>query len=95
MSAIAAGTPATIARSLTARGARRALTTSSNGVFTFARKAAFEKNTGLVIIVRTTDGISPSVRRKVSAARATRPGGGLSETSRLASLNAMCLAVDG
>ena len=68
---------------------RRALSTSSNGSFTFARYASREKNSGLVTIVRTTSLRSPSVRRNVSAARATSALLGVSLTNRRASLNAM------
>jgi hypothetical protein len=55
-----------------APSARRALTTSSNGVLTLARNAACEKNSRLVTIVRTTSAMSPSVRENVAAARLTR-----------------------
>jgi hypothetical protein len=68
---------------------RSALVTSSNGDFTFARYAARLKNSGLVTIVRTTSRMSPSVRWKVSAARATSDGGGESLTNRTTSLCAM------
>ena len=65
--------------------ARNALTTSSNGDFTFARYASAAKNSGDVTIVRTVSRMSPLVRLNVSAARSTSDAGGSSLTNRRAS----------
>src|SRR3954470_852019 len=46
-------------------------------------------------MVRMTSRMSPSVSRNRAAARSTRPGGGVSETKRRASLVAMYRALAG
>jgi len=74
------------ASSTSAPEARAALTANSKGVFTFAARAAGEANSGDVTIVFTTARMSPSVLRKVSAARSTSAFGGSSDTNRRTSL---------
>ena len=69
-----------------APNARAALTTSSNGDFTFARYALSEKNSGEVRIVRSVSRRSPSVRVNVCAARSTKAFDGVSLTKRRESL---------
>jgi hypothetical protein len=81
--------------STSAPSVRIELTTSSNGVFIFARRASPELNSGELKMARSVVLMSPPDLWKASATRATSAGSGLSETNLRHSFVAMNFAVEG